>query len=155
MVSLTPHSHEKALAPKHSVLTTIPIVLCATVYSFCSLLKELVAPIANPVARITLLRMIRDHYLLATTLETTMTGDSLRKLYHSLLGVPEEGIPTEAIDRLYQLPVPHRKDHINAIKEFIANSTGIPYQVAVRAEVKDSSGITADSPPDAAGNGSA
>jgi hypothetical protein len=120
MVSLTPHSHEKTLAPKHHLLTTFPAMLPgAAVDSFRNNLEELVAPIGSLGYQIVLLTFIQYQYLQGAT--PTMDADLLRMIYLQCFGMPEKAIPAEAIARLFKLRVPHHKDHINAIKKFIAN----------------------------------
>jgi hypothetical protein len=127
MVSLTPHSPEKALAPKHHVLTTFPTMLLrTTVDSFRNILEELVAPIDNLEDQILLLTSIQLKYL--ELAKPTMDAGGLRS-YLQWFGMPEEAIPAEAIARLFKLRVPHHKDHINAIKKFIANLNSLSKRV--------------------------
>jgi hypothetical protein len=78
----------------------------------------LVAPIGHLEDQILLLTSIQLKYLQLA--KPTMDAGGLRS-YLQWLGVPEEAIPAEAISRLFKLRVPHHKDHINAIKKFIAN----------------------------------
>jgi hypothetical protein len=117
----------------------------ATVDSFRSILDHLVAPLADPGNRIGLLYTIQHARLDAEDL----------RLQYRVFRVPEEEIPTVAIAELFTFSAPHCQDNINAIRELIAstNTTGI-HQVAVGGSGGGASSLTADSPPDASGNGS-